>query len=72
MYPDLTYADNAVDAATDADIVLHLTEWMEFRELAPAALTAVVSTRTIIDGRNTLDPAQWRAAGWEYHALGRP
>jgi UDPglucose 6-dehydrogenase len=71
-YPDLGYADNAVDAATDAHIVLHLTEWTEFRELDPAALTAVVATRMIVDGRNTLNPAQWHAAGWTYHALGRP
>ncbi len=71
-YPDLTYADNAVDAAAGAHIMLHLTEWTEFRELDPNALTAVVAARTVIDGRNTLNPAQWRAAGWDYHALGRP
>ncbi len=72
LYPHLTYANNAVDAASGAHIVLHLTEWTEFRELDPAALNQVVSTRIIVDGRNTLNPARWRTAGWSYHALGRP
>ncbi len=71
-HPQLTYANNAVHAAVGADILLHLTEWSEFRELDPAMLTQVVAGAIIIDGRNALDPAAWRAAGWAYHALGRP
>jgi UDPglucose 6-dehydrogenase len=71
-YPDLGYADTAVDAARDADVVLHLTEWREFRDMDPAVLSAVVRHRHVVDGRNALDPAVWRAAGWHYRALGRP
>ncbi|WP_045876766.1 UDP-glucose/GDP-mannose dehydrogenase family protein [Pseudofrankia sp. DC12] len=71
-HPELRYADNAASAAADADIVLHLTEWADFREIDPAALRAHVRTPVVIDGRNTLDIARWRAAGWTYHALGRP
>jgi UDPglucose 6-dehydrogenase len=71
-YPDLGYADTAVDAARDADVVLHLTEWREFRDMDPAVLSAVVRHRHVVDGRNALDPAVWRAAGWRYRALGRP
>jgi UDPglucose 6-dehydrogenase len=71
-YPHLAYADSAVDAARDADIVLHLTEWREFRELDPAVLGTVVARRNIVDGRNALDPVRWREAGWTYRALGRP
>ncbi len=71
-YPHLAYADSAVDAARDADIVLHLTEWREFRELDPAVLSTVVARRNIVDGRNALDPVRWREAGWTYRALGRP
>jgi len=59
-------------AATDADAVLHLTEWREFRDMDPAALSGVVRARHIVDGRNALDPVRWRAAGWTYRALGRP
>jgi UDPglucose 6-dehydrogenase len=71
-YPDLTYADSAIDACRDADIVLHLTAWREFREMDPAAAGAVVRQRRLVDGRNVLDPEVWRAAGWTYRALGRP
>ena len=71
-YPQLGYAESAVEACTGADVVLHLTEWQEFRDLEPATLSAVVSGRHIVDGRNALDPARWRDAGWTYRALGRP
>ncbi len=70
--PQLAYAGSALEAAADADIVLHLTEWTEFREMEPAALSAVVRRRNLVDGRNALDPVQWREAGWTYRALGRP
>jgi UDPglucose 6-dehydrogenase len=72
LYPELDYRDSAVEAAKGADVVLHLTEWREFREMDPAVLTAVVAQRNIVDGRNALDPERWRAAGWTYRALGRP
>jgi UDPglucose 6-dehydrogenase len=72
LYPQLTYASTALDAARDADLVLLLTEWAEFREMDPAVLGDVVARRLIVDGRNSLDPAGWRSAGWTYRALGRP
>jgi UDPglucose 6-dehydrogenase len=69
-YPDLQYAPTPADACADADVVLHLTEWSHYRELDPVELGAVVRQRTIIDGRNALDPARWRAAGWTLRTLG--
>ncbi|QTD98936.1 UDP-glucose dehydrogenase family protein [Streptomyces cyanogenus] len=72
VFPTLGYADSALEAARGADVVLHLTEWGEFRELDPAALGEAVTARVILDGRNTLDPEQWRRAGWTYRAMGRP
>jgi UDPglucose 6-dehydrogenase len=71
-YPALDYAESAVAAAADADAVLHLTEWPEFVQMDPAALGDVVRRRNVVDGRNALDAARWRAAGWHYRALGRP
>ncbi len=71
-YPQLGYAGSAAEAARDADVVLHLTEWKEFRDMDPAVLSGVVRQRRIVDGRNALDPLRWRAAGWAYRALGRP
>ncbi|MFI9050052.1 UDP-glucose dehydrogenase family protein [Streptomyces sp. NPDC053427] len=72
LFPTLAYADSALEAVRGADVVLHLTEWNEFRELDPAALAEAVSERRILDGRNALDPELWRKAGWTYRALGRP
>ncbi|GAA2614899.1 UDP-glucose dehydrogenase family protein [Streptomyces tubercidicus] len=72
LFPTLAYADTALEAVRGADAVLHLTEWREFRELDPAALGEVVAEHRILDGRNALDPALWRKAGWTYRALGRP
>jgi UDPglucose 6-dehydrogenase len=70
-YPDLDYAETAVDAVRDADVVLHLTEWREFRDMDPHVFDGVVRRKSIVDGRNALDPEAWRAAGWHYRALGR-
>ncbi|MED7952268.1 MULTISPECIES: UDP-glucose/GDP-mannose dehydrogenase family protein [unclassified Streptomyces] len=72
MFPGLTYAGSPLEAAEGAHVVLHLTEWQEFRELDPAELGAVVAERRLLDGRNVLDADAWRAAGWTYRALGRP
>ncbi len=70
--PELHYAEDVLDAVRDADVVLLGTEWAQYRELDPDALAGVVAGRHILDGRNVLDPARWRAAGWTYRALGRP
>jgi UDPglucose 6-dehydrogenase len=71
-YPELDYAESTLDAAKDADVVVLLTEWNEFRDIEPDALAAVTAGRCIVDGRHALDPVAWRAAGWTYRALGRP
>ncbi|MFG2197030.1 UDP-glucose dehydrogenase family protein [Streptomyces sp. NPDC048639] len=72
LFPTLGYAPTALEAARGADVVLHLTEWREFRDLDPATLGEAVAERRILDGRNALDPDAWREAGWTYRALGRP
>ena len=72
LFPDLDYADSPLDAARDADVVLLLTEWSDYRDLDPATITPVVRQQTLIDARNALDVERWRAAGWTYRALGRP
>lgn len=62
LFPTLGYADTALDAVRGADVVLHLTEWREFRELDAAELGEVAGRRIILDGRNALDPTVWREA----------
>jgi UDPglucose 6-dehydrogenase len=71
-WPGLTYAATVEEAVEGADVVLLATEWREYRELDPEPLAALVARPRMLDGRNVLDPARWRAAGWTYRALGRP
>lgn len=71
-FPELTLVKTVEEAAEGADAVLVLTEWKEYRELDPHWLGAIVGRPVVVDGRNCLDPADWRAAGWRYRSLGRP
>jgi UDPglucose 6-dehydrogenase len=71
IFPTLAYAESTIAACRDANVVLHLTEWPEFREIDPIVLGRVVATRNVVDGRNCLDGDAWRAAGWTYRSLGR-
>ncbi|GAB3131068.1 UDP-glucose dehydrogenase family protein [Marisediminicola antarctica] len=70
MFPTLTYADSVEEAATNSDVILVLTEWEEFNSIDAAALREIVALPVIIDARNCLDAAHWRAAGWRFTGLG--
>ena len=71
-FPMLEYASDVDKACEDADLVLHLTEWRDYRELDPSALAENVRRPWVLDGRNALHLERWRAAGWTVRALGRP
>ncbi|MET8096882.1 UDP-glucose/GDP-mannose dehydrogenase family protein [Streptomyces sp. NPDC005236] len=71
-HPELQFVLDVAKACERADVVLHLTEWPQYRDLDPAVLATVVRSPVLVDARNTLDPARWRSAGWALHALGRP
>ena len=70
-FPNLKYSEVIEDAIKDADLILHLTEWKEYRQIDPAGISSLVKGKVIIDGRNMLDRTMWRSAGWKFHALGR-
>ena len=70
-FPKLGFAANVEECVKDSDLILHLTEWREYRELDPKILGSLVKKKIVIDGRNALDRDKWRAAGWQFHALGR-
>ena len=71
-FPDLEFTDDLLAGAQDAHLILHLTEWKEYRALTPADFAKVVANKVIIDGRNALDGNAWRDAGFIYRAPGRP
>ncbi len=70
LRPDLRYASSISEAAAGADVVLHLTEWGDYRAIDPVVLGSIVARRVIIDGRCALDPKLWRDADWSFHMLG--
>ncbi|MGW5418739.1 UDP-glucose dehydrogenase family protein [Streptomyces sp. NPDC003943] len=71
-HPELRCGADLLTACRGAELVLHLTEWEQYRELDPVKLSRVVRTPLLIDGRNALPHDAWRAAGWTVKALGRP
>lgn len=71
-FPELHYEADTETSVHRADAILLLTEWNEYRGLDPYELSRHVTSPRILDGRNVLDAAKWRAAGWIYRGLGRP
>jgi UDPglucose 6-dehydrogenase len=68
----LTYADTPLEAAEGADALVIVTEWKAFRSPDYDRLRALLKQPVIIDGRNVLEPALAREAGFEYLPIGRP
>ncbi|WP_328609539.1 UDP-glucose/GDP-mannose dehydrogenase family protein [Amycolatopsis sp. NBC_00345] len=66
----IALADDPLLAAKDADVLVVLTEWPEFRDLDWARLAEVVANRVVVDARNLLDPGTLSRAGFSYHSLG--
>jgi UDPglucose 6-dehydrogenase len=67
----ITFADSALEAVTDADAVVLVTEWTELVELDWAAVAEAMKGDLVIDGRNALDPERVRGAGLQYEGIGR-
>ncbi|MFJ4209287.1 UDP-glucose dehydrogenase family protein [Paenarthrobacter sp. NPDC089675] len=70
-FPHLNYLGSLRDAVKNAELVLVLTEWEEFKALTPESLAALTPARKIIDGRNILEHSIWDDAGWSIGSLGR-
>ena len=71
-FPELTVAQSAQQALLDADIAVLVTEWPEFEELDPRNVGDLMRHKRIVDARNVLNAASWRAAGFHYSSMGRP
>jgi UDPglucose 6-dehydrogenase len=68
--PDITYCQDAYEAAKGAEAVVLLTEWEEFRKVDWKRLSTVVERSLIIDGRNTLSREDATAHGFQYVGIG--
>jgi UDPglucose 6-dehydrogenase len=68
----LTIVDDPYDACDGATVVALLTEWDEFRWLDFDKVKGLLTSPTIVDARNLLDPAPLRRRGFSYVGMGRP
>jgi UDPglucose 6-dehydrogenase len=64
-------ATSASDALDGADAAVLVTEWPELLDLDWTSAGERMRNRLLVDGRNALDPAALRAAGFEYEGIGR-
>ena len=69
--PRLAYAETPMAALDGADALLIVTEWKEFRSPDFEDMKRRLKQPLVFDGRNLYDPAQMRAAGFRYFAIGR-
>lgn len=73
VHPQLNYVEDRDEALRGADAIIMVTEWDEYRrELDPEHASSLATGRVVVDGRNGLDAAAWRGAGWTYYGMGRP
>ena len=72
IFPQVHYCPEPYEVAQDADALLILTEWEEFRRLDWERIHGLMARPLVIDGRNLLNPAAMMERGFEYFSFGRP
>ncbi len=70
-HPNFIFTSSALDAAVEADALVIITPWPEFR-LSCSRLASVMRDRVVIDPYRMLDPVAARSAGLQVHTLGVP
>ncbi len=65
------YVENSYDAVKNADALIIVTEWAEFRSPDFDRIKTLMKEHAIFDGRNVYDPAQVRELGFYYESIGR-
>ena len=71
IFPQICYTHNAYETAEDADVLVIVTEWNEFKLLNMERIKSLMKLPVIFDGRNIYDPLKLRRLGFEYHCIGR-
>jgi len=65
------YCENPYQVAEEADALVLVTEWNEFKHLDMARIKGLMRGRVLMDGRNIYDPAAMRDLGFVYRGVGR-
>lgn len=68
---NVRFTENTHDVVKDADLLIVVTEWNEFKQLDLGKIKDLMRTPNIIDGRNIYDPAKAKALGFNYVGVGR-
>ena len=68
----IIYKESAIDALEDADAIVLVTEWNQYRGLDLASAQAKMRGKVFVDLRNVYEPDEMKDAGFEYHCVGRP
>ena len=71
MLPWVQRCDSALEACDGADALAVLTEWPEFTAVNPADVASRLKSTVVVDGRNVLNPQQWKSSGFQYRGVGR-
>jgi UDPglucose 6-dehydrogenase len=71
VLPEIEYAEDEYAAAKDADALVFITEWNQFRALDMERIRGVMKTPRIADLRNIYEPADMREMGFKYVGVGR-
>jgi len=71
LLPDLEYCEDAYDTMIEADALVLLTEWNEFRALDLSRIKQLLRRPVIVDLRNIYQPEEMTSAGFVYHSIGR-
>jgi UDPglucose 6-dehydrogenase len=69
--PQVVYCEDPYQAALDANALLVITDWAEFRTLDLARIKDLMANPIIVDGRNMFEPGSVRRLGFEYYSVGR-
>ncbi len=69
--PKIIYTQNLLDAVKEANALLIVTEWDEFKDLNLRKIKDMMANPILIDGRNVFDPDEVRSLGFEYYSIGR-
>jgi UDPglucose 6-dehydrogenase len=72
QFPNIQYSRDPYEVVKEAEAVLILTEWPEFRSLDWKRVRQLMLRPLVLDARNLLDPATMGEQGFEYHSFGRP
>lgn len=71
IYPDVKYESDPYKAVENADALLIVTEWPEFKELDLGKIKDLMRGNIILDGRNVFNPKQMKDQGFDYQGIGR-